>query len=129
MIGLVSLITYWVVEPDPLQMTIPVGHAEWVVCDKRVFSFQREFINTKTIDTIRVGRKLKNLDTGETFLISSISYEGIKSNSLTTFKTTIPLGFTKGNYLYIPTAIYKVNPIKTIEKQLPTQKVIFLCED
>jgi len=127
-IGLVVLLVYWNFEEDPLTITTTMYSQEWVECKDRVFEFDRNVTTTKFL-TVQVAQELKDLSTGKVFGMPAIPpYSGEAGFRTWTYKKEIPTAYKDGAYEYIPTLTYAVNPIKTITKQAPSQKVLVKCD-
>lgn len=70
---------------------------------------------------------INNLNTQYT--AGSINYPLDVSNNLrVVFQKTVPDFIPNGEYLYMPEAYYSINPIKTIVKKLPYEKVTVNCK-
>lgn len=133
-VAAVGTITYWTFEPDPLTV-IPHG-SSCSMCSERQFTFERHVVSSKPLD-IYVQQRWYNLDGID-------DHNGIQKEMVITEPDYYPLGkdfnrdmeFTKcvpakvgvGRYEYRPWATYKVNPIKTIHRLLPTQEVNVICD-
>jgi hypothetical protein len=135
LILVVALLTYWTVEPDPLQIDY-VDDATWSKCNNREYSFTRYVRSTKDL-TITVQERWHDLDgmmdyngiEGEYVYGGLITYTlGSGFNEVMTFNKEVPKDIPLGRYEYRPWATYKVNPIKTITRLLPVQNVVVVCD-
>jgi hypothetical protein len=64
------------------------------------------------------------LSTGDSFNLSAIPpYSGAAGERNWTYIVEVPPAFKEGLYEYRPTLTYSVNPLKTITKPAPSQKV------
>jgi hypothetical protein len=119
----VALLTYWNFEKDPLTITDTGNNPEVASCIDRVFTFERYVKTTKHLDVF-VARELVDLSTGDSFNLSGIPpYSGAAGERNWTYLVEVPEAFREGLYEYRPTLTYVVNPIKTITKPAPSQKV------
>lgn len=133
-LAVVITIIYWVLEPDPLTVD-KVGY--WCSeCTDRKFSFERHVKSSVPLD-IYVQQRWYNVDGID-------DRKGIQKEVIITEPDYYPLGkdfeknmeFTKcvpdnvpaGRYEYRPWATYKINPIKTVHRLLPTQEVNVVCD-
>jgi hypothetical protein len=134
--GLILLLTYWFFEPDPLSVTRIEGETHWSECTGRRYQFARLVQSSKDID-IYVQERWHDLDgmmdgvgyQGEFVMPKPIHYPlGEDFSKLMTFNKTVPRALPVGRYEYRPWATYKVNPIKTITRMLPMQRVNVHCD-
>ena len=122
-VGMVSLLVYWNLEKDPLDIVDTGTNPEVARCEKRVFTFTRDVTTTKFLE-VQVARELVDLSTGEAFGLPAIPpYSGPAGSRRWTYTVEVPHAYKEGLYEYRPTLTYKVNPIKTITKPAPAQKV------
>lgn len=130
------MLLYWHFEPDPLTVERLEGDTKWSDCTGRTYSFQRVVKSSKDIN-IYVQERWHDLDgmmdeniiEGEYVIPKPIHYPlGEDFNKVMTFRKTVPRALGVGVYEYRPWATYQVNPIKTITRLLPTQKVHVYCE-
>lgn len=125
--GSVVLLLYWNLESDPLTIEATPDSQEWVTCKDRAFSFQRRVVTTKFLE-VHVAQELVDLQSGASFNLAAIPpYSGPAGDRVWTYTKTIPDTFRHGDYEYRPTLTYQVNPIKTITKAAPGQKVHLTC--
>ena len=133
-LAVVVTVIYWVLEPDPL-MVDKVGYG-CSKCTDRKFSFERHVKSNVPLD-IYVQQRWYNLDGID-------DRKGIQKEIIITEPDYYPLGkdfeknmeFTKcvpdnvpaGRYEYRPLATYRINPIKTVHRLLPTQEVNVVCD-
>jgi len=123
------VLIYWNFEEDPLTITTTPTVQEWVHCTDRFFEFDRE-ITTKKYLTVYVTQELKDLSTGKIHPMAAIPpYSGEAGSRVWTYKKEVPYAFRDGAYEYKPVLTYQVNPIKTITKEAPTQKVLVNCKE
>ncbi len=133
-LAVVITIIYWVLEPDPLTVDkVGYGCSE---CTDRKFSFERHVKSSIPLD-IYVQQRWYNVDGID-------DRKGIQKEIIITEPDYYPLGedfekdmeFTKcvpdnvpaGRYEYRPWATYRINPIKTVHRLLPTQEVNVVCD-
>ena len=133
-LAVIITIIYWVIEPDPLTIDkVGYGCSE---CTDRKFSFERHVKSSIPLD-IYVQQRWYNLDGID-------DKDGIQKEIIVTEPDYYPLGkdfeksmeFTKcvpdnvlmGRYEYRPWATYRINPIKTVHRLLPTQEVNVVCD-
>ena len=133
-LAVIVTIIYWVLEPDPLTVDkVGNGCSE---CTDRKFSFERYVKSSLPLD-IYVQQRWYNLDGID-------DRKGIQKEVIITEPNYYPLGkdfeknmeFTKcvpdnvpaGRYEYRPLATYRINPIKTVHRLLPTQEVNVVCD-
>ena len=127
-VGLAIVLIYWNFEEDPLTIETTQNTREWVYCKDRIFEFER-YVKTTKFLTVQVSQELKDLSTGQVFGMPAIPpYSGEAGERTWTYKKEVPLSYKDGAYEYIPTLTYVVNPIQTITKQGPSQKVIVKCD-
>jgi hypothetical protein len=135
-LGVISILGYWTVEPDPLTVAYADGESNWSDCVGRHYSFKRFVYTTKDVD-IYVQERYYDLDgmadlhgiEGERVYPNDVRYqlgEGFKK--IMTFKKDLPIDIPVGRYEYRPWARYKVNPIKEIYRPLPTQQINVHCD-
>jgi hypothetical protein len=131
----VAVLTYWTLEPDPLQVYYVDGEINWSTCAHREYSFDRYVRSEKDL-TIIVQERWHDLDgmmdyngiEGEYVYGDIITYTlGAGFNKVMTFNKKVPKDIPVGRYEYRPWATYKVNPIKTITRLLPVQEVTVVC--
>jgi len=145
LIGLLVLLGYWLVEPDPLIVVNTGKKTSYTHCtsdDKMAFTFKRKVVSTKDI-TVSVQERYMNLDPASEYYnieripeptnIIEYAVKGGETKEYIfedkTVSREMSLQLLEGeSYLYLPYATYQVNPIKTINRVLPTQKVIIGCE-
>jgi hypothetical protein len=129
----VGVVTYWKLEPDPLTVT-DTGSC-YSVCTERQFSFSRHVKSTKDLK-IYIQNRWHDTDgfmdsndiPGELALSSPDFYPlGAGFENITTFDKQVPHTIPVGNYTYIPSATYEVNPLKTITRPLPAQSIQVVC--
>ena len=119
----VVLLTYWNFEKDPLTITDTGNNPEVASCTDRKFTFERYVKTSKHLDVF-VARELVDLTTGDVFNLSAIPpYSGAAGERNWTYIVEVPEAFKEGLYEYRPTLTYAVNPLKTITKTAPSQKV------
>jgi hypothetical protein len=132
----VSILAYWTVEPDPLQVDYIANDAKWSKCNNREYSFKRYVRSDKDL-TITIQERWHDIDgmmdyngiEGEYVYGNRITYTlGSGFNEVMTFNKEVPKDIPIGRYEYRPWATYKVNPIKTITRLLPVQNVMVLCD-
>lgn len=133
-LAVVVTVIYWILEPDPLMVDkVGYGCSE---CADREFSFDRHVKSSVPLD-IYVQQRWYNLDGID-------DRKGIQKEIIITEPDYYPLGedfekdmeFTKcvpdkvpvGRYEYRPWATYRINPIKTVHRLLPTQEVNVVCD-
>lgn len=133
-LAVVVTVIYWILEPDPLMVDkVGYGCSE---CADRKFSFERHVKSSVPLD-IYVQQRWYNLDGID-------DRKGIQKEIIITEPDYYPLGedfekdmeFTKcvpdkvpvGRYEYRPWATYRINPIKTVHRLLPTQEVNVVCD-
>jgi hypothetical protein len=132
----VTVLTYWTIEPDPLQVDYITNEAKWSKCSNREYTFTRYVRSEKDL-TITVQERWHDLDgmmdyngvEGEYVYGNRITYTlGSGFNEVMTFNKAVPKDIPLGRYEYRPWATYKVNPIKTITRLLPVQNVVVVCD-
>lgn len=111
-------------EQDPLTVIKPESETR-VVVDDGSFSFYRGVCAQQNV-VVSVHRQFKNLETNELYLLPSTTYGTQKSDEciLMRFVVAVPSDLPKGIYLYTPLATYAINEVKTITKELPSERVI-----
>jgi hypothetical protein len=133
---IVVVLTYWTIEPDPLQVNYVDGEVKWSKCNNREYSFDRYVRSTKDL-TITVQERWHDLDgmmdhngiEGEYVFGGIVTYTlGSGFNKVMTFNKKVPKDIPLGRYEYRPWATYKVNPIKTITRLLPVQYIEVRCD-
>ena len=133
-LGFVGLLVYWALEPDPLVVN-PHG-SNVSVCTDRNFSFERYVHSSKPLD-IYVQQRWHNLDgkgnfgtiEKEVVMVQPDYYPlGRDFEKVMEFNKCVPDSVSRGTYEYRPWATYEVNPIKTIHRLLPVQKVEVVCD-
>jgi hypothetical protein len=134
MVLAVATVAYWVVDPDPLTVE-PVGNS-FSTCTTREIEFTRYIKSSRALE-IHVQNRWHDEDGfmdynsiyGELvlpqpdFYLLDAGFEKVM-----TFHKIVPNSLQVGNYLYTPIATYKINPIKTITKKLPSQQVHVSCD-
>jgi hypothetical protein len=123
---LAFMVAYWVVEPDPLQITKSEDSADIIVCVDGAFSFKRHVVTSKYLQ-VSVEPRLFDFATNSTFVLEGKTYEGAAQDGIVTYRHRIGNSFPSGVYEYKPTLNYAVNPIKSISKAAPSQIVVFGC--
>jgi hypothetical protein len=132
---IVLVLTYWTLEPDPLQIDYADDGLKWSKCSSREFTFNRYVRSEKDL-TITVQERWHDLDgmmdykgtEGEYVYGSHVTYTlGSGFNKVMTFNKKVPKDILIGRYEYRPWATYKVNPIKTVTRLLPVQNVVVVC--
>jgi hypothetical protein len=122
----VAVLVYWNLEPDPLVVKDTGNNPEIATCtppESRVFTFER-YIKTSKFLVVDTEQVMMDVETGETFSLPAIPpYSGAAGARTITYTKKVPDAFKGGLYEYQPRLTYKVNPIKTITKDAPTQKV------
>lgn len=125
-VGLIALLLYWNLEPDPLKIRDTGNNPEWATCYQhdRTFTFEREIFATKTV-TVHTEEHMVDIKTGETMILPTPQPLTItKGARVAKCQKKVPQAFLPGKrYEYRPIISYKVNPIKTITKYAPAQKV------
>ena len=130
----VGTVVYWALEPDPLTVNPHGSHVS--VCSEREFMFERYVHSSKPLD-IYVQQRWYNLDgrgnfgkvEKETVIVQPDYYPlGKDFEKVMEFNKCVPDKIVKGTYEYRPWATYEVNPIKTIHRLLPVQKVEVVCD-
>jgi hypothetical protein len=133
----VSLLTYWTFEPDPLLIDYVNDGDSWSKCNNREYSFERRVKSNKDL-LITVQERWHDLDgmmdhnniEGEYVFGSEITYTlGSGLDKAMIFNKKVPNDIPIGRYEYRPWATYKVNPVKTITRLLPVQNVIVVCDE
>jgi hypothetical protein len=133
---IVSVLTYWTLEPDPLDVDYIDNETKWSQCTNREYSFKRYVRSEKDL-IITVQERWHDLDgmmdykgvEGEYVYGNRITYTlGSGFNEVMTFNKEVPKDIPLGRYEYRPWATYKVNPIKTITRMLPMQNVVVVCD-
>ncbi|MCI4435648.1 MAG: hypothetical protein JHC33_02385 [Ignisphaera sp.] len=133
---IVAVLTYWTIEPDPLQVNYVDGEVKWSKCTHREYSFDRYVRSDKDL-IITVQERWHDIDgmmnyngiEGEYVFGSTVTYTlGAGFNEVMTFNKKVPKDIPIGRYEYRPWATYKVNPIKTITRLLPVQYIEVVCE-
>ena len=128
MIALIALLTYWNLESDPLHIEDTGTNPEYTVCSDRKFSFTRHVTTTKYL-TVGVTQEFVDLSTGIRIPLPAIPpYSGEKGDRDWTYTKEVPKFLKNGTYEYVPYLTYDVNPVVTITKKGPTQKVIVNCD-
>ena len=129
------LLVYWTFEPDPLVVERVDGDSMWSTCSERQYTFRRIVKSTKELD-VYVQERWHDLDgfmdegniKGELIIPNTIHYPmGKDFEKVMEFKKKVPDSIGVGRYTYSPWATYQVNPLKTITKELPYQKVQVVC--
>ena len=146
-----SILAYWVLEPEPLVVLRPDDEAILSVCrmnelGEKTFSFKRYVYSSKALN-IYVQERYQPLDGSLDYLNNSnlernsvISGEIVYPDTLhypldegfekvMSFPKRVPIELTDGDWLYKPYATYKVNPFKTVTVPLPVQRVRINCSD
>ena len=122
----VAVLVYWNLEPDPLVIKDTGNNPDIVFCtppESRVFKFER-YVKTSKFLIVDTEQTMLHLETGELFSLPAIPpYSGVAGERTVTYTKKVPDAFRGGIYEYQPRLTYKVNPIKTITKNAPTQKV------
>lgn len=129
------VVTYWQFEPDPLEVTRVEGDSSFSLCEDRKFTFRRVVSSEKDLEILVQERWLDLdgfMDVGDKpgMFVSSkpIFYPlGASKGEVMSFGKVVPDTLPYGNYKYVPVATYKVNFIKTITKELPSQDVTVGC--
>jgi hypothetical protein len=133
---IIAVLTYWTIEPDPLQVDYIDNDAKWSKCNNREYSFTRYVRSEKDL-IITVQERWHDLDgmmdyngiEGEYVYGNHVTYTlGAGFNKVMTFNKEVPKDIPAGRYEYRPWATYKVNPIKTITRLLPIQNVVIVCD-
>jgi hypothetical protein len=131
-----TVLLYWTIEPDPLQIDYVDGEIHWSKCVHREYSFNRHVISKKDL-LITVQERWYDLDgmmdrngvEGEYVFGNEVTYTlGGGIDKVMVFNKKVPNDINVGRYEYRPWATYKVNPIKTITRLLPTQYVEVVCD-
>jgi hypothetical protein len=123
-IVMVVVLAYWNLEPDPLEITATPNNKEWADCKGRDFEFERRIVTSKFLE-VQVSQYLIDLSTGAQYGLPAIApYSGAAGDIVVKYKKHVPDSFAGGAYEYKPVLTYQVNPVKTITKVAPTQKVI-----
>jgi hypothetical protein len=127
--GFAALLLYWNLEADPLHIEATPNNAEWATCKDREFEFERRIIASKYLE-VQVSQYLIDLSTGAQYGLPAIApYSGASGDIVVKYKKQIPWSYREGAYEYKPVLTYQVNPIKTITKEAPTQKVLVNCKE
>jgi hypothetical protein len=135
-LGLLALAVYWVFEPDPLEVNYVKGGMDWSACHDRKYSFSRDVKVGKDI-TVYVKEYWWNIDGLDDIdgKMTEFPHRSVSTYTLSAgtdrvfqFQKIVPTKLTTGRYRYRPHAEYKINPIKTIRRDLPIQYVNVLCE-
>ena len=133
-LAVVGTIIYWVVEPDPLVVD-KVGYS-CSECTVRKFSFERHVKSSVPLD-IYVQQRWYNLDgiddrkdIQKEIIITEPDYYplGKDFEKNMEFTKCVPDNISAGRYEYRPWATYRINPIKTVHRLLPTQEVHVICD-
>lgn len=137
LVFVLALSAYWYFEPDPLRVTYVEdrGTIEWSQCTNREYHMHRRVVALKDVDVV-VQERYSSLDFPE---YNGIPHLHVESKTLVYFTpkgTDVVMSFIKevpnvlpfGTYEYKPLATYKVNPIKTITKPLPPQRIEVICD-
>lgn len=134
-VSVLVIVTYWQFEPDPLEVTRVEGDSSFSVCEERKFTFRRVVSSEKDLEIFVQERWLDLdgfMDVGDKpgMFVSNkpIFYPlGASKGRVMSFGKDVPDILPYGNYKYVPMATYKVNFIKTITKELPSQDVTVGC--
>lgn len=135
-IGMLLIITYWYFEPDPLTVNYAPTKTNWSECTDRRWTMTRDVKATKDL-TVHIKEYWWELDGMRDINGKMNEYPNL---ALTTYTLTagtdrlfefpklVPKDLPAGRYRYRPHAEYKVNPIKTIRRDLPIQYVQVKCD-
>lgn len=127
-------VIYWVVEPDPLVVNYVDGKS-WSTCADRRYPLTRDVQSSKDL-TVNVKEYWWDMDgmmdvNGK---MNEYPHKPITVYTLSaytdrvfTFPKAVPKDLEPGRYRYRPHAEYKVNPLKTIRRDLPVQYVNVVC--
>jgi hypothetical protein len=128
-IGMVVVLAYWNLEPDPLHIEATPNNVEWATCKDREFEFERRIVTSKYLE-VQVSQYLIDLSTGAQYGLPAIApYSGAAGDIVVRYKKQVPWSYREGAYEYKPVLTYQVNPIKTITKAAPSQKVLVNCKE
>ena len=127
--GFVALLLYWNLEADPLHIEATPNNVEWATCKDREFEFERRVVTSKYLE-VQVSQYLVDLSTGAQYGLPAIApYSGAAGDIVVRYKKQVPWSYREGAYEYKPVLTYQVNPIKTITKDAPSQKVLVNCKE
>lgn len=115
-----SIDQFKLLEDDPLSIE-HAGETEfYTLSDGEEFTFERSVCVTKDL-LVAVHREFHNLDTGDKYMLSSISYAANAADGCYSvqFAADVPARIPSGRYEYRPILIYKVNDKLTITKPAP----------
>jgi hypothetical protein len=133
--GAGALFYHWYYEPDPLYVDYPTGDNHWSQCVERKFPLARMVKSSADLEiTIKEywwnidgiddsAGKLNEVPAGYTYYSLTAG-----TDQKFTFPKTVPVIIGVGRYRYRPQATYRVNPIKTIVRDLPVQYVNVVCD-
>jgi hypothetical protein len=134
-----SLFGYWYYEPDPLEVSYTKAGSS-SVCIDRKYPLARLVTTTKNLsinvkeywsedDGMMVVNNILQEDDTEYPAKELAHYTLLAgTNKAFTFPKSVPADLWVGRYTYRPSATYRVNPIKVITRDLPTQKIVVVCD-
>lgn len=124
---MMSVLVYWGVEKDPFELEATVNNPELVLCTEGVFHLERYVRATKPL-TIQVVPRLTDMITDTTYMLEGLNYNSHAGEGVVTHRRKVRSDFPSGLYIYHPYIVYKINPIKTIQKEAPSQVLVTACD-
>lgn len=135
-VAAILVVVYWIFEPDPLTVNYAKGYTNWSVCEDRRYRLIRDVQSTKDL-TVYVKEYWWDID-GMMDIDGKMNEYPHKplsvypliagTDRVFDFPKAVPKDLKAGRYRYRPLAEYKVNPIKTIRRDLPVQYVQVECD-
>lgn len=135
-LAMIAVIVYWAFEPDPLRVDYLPKDNGWSECSERRYQLVRAVEADKDL-VVQVKEYWWDIDGMDDIdgVLNEYPHKPITTYTLKAgtrnifkFPKHVPADLPYGRYRYRPEATYKINPIKTIVRDLPVQYVNVKCD-